>query len=195
LVDEACYEGICGSSGADVQRYLVLSTVLTGCCGFCYGADGIWQMSSNRQPYGASPHGATWGDSFWEDSYKLPGGKHVGQIRRFFELFEWWNFQPHMEWIENPCEYETITGSFAAGIPGKVRVIYTPLFSFDFGGQNLVKNIEPDITYFAYHYDPINHKLIDFGQVHPDKNGCWVSPSSSAFQDWVLVLSVEKLEL
>ena len=194
LIAEACYEGICGSSGADTQRYLLLASVLTGCCGFGYGAQGLWQMSAKHEPYGVSPHGASWGDGYWDDVYKLLGSTHVGYIKRFFERFTWWDFEPNMAWIENPCSYTAIDGSYAAGIPGKVRFIYLPLFGLDFGGNALVKDIEPGITYFAYYYDPIHDDVLDLGEVFPDENGCWTSPKTIAYHDWVLVLSVDKLQ-
>ncbi len=60
---EACYEGICGSSGADVQRFLYWSCALSGACGHTYGANGIWQLNARDKPYGPSPHGATWGNT------------------------------------------------------------------------------------------------------------------------------------
>ncbi|HQM97368.1 MAG TPA: DUF4038 domain-containing protein, partial [Clostridia bacterium] len=52
---EVCYEGICGSSYADTQRYVYLSDFLLGAAGHTYGANGIWQVNSEEMPYGASP--------------------------------------------------------------------------------------------------------------------------------------------
>jgi len=41
---EVCYEGIMQSCRQDIQRFMFWSTLLNGCCGFTYGANGIWQV-------------------------------------------------------------------------------------------------------------------------------------------------------
>ena len=185
---EVCYEGICGSSHSDVQRFLFWSCALNGTCGHTYGANGIWQVNSREEPYGVSPHGATWGNTPWEDAYRLPGSRQAGIMKRLLERYRWWEFEPHPEWIETPPDKDPNTGPFAAGIPGEVRVIFLPILG-NFGwGEIAVAGLEQNVRYRAYHYDPITGEQHNRGFVDPDRDGRWRSPKVSIFQDWVLVL-------
>lgn len=185
---EVCYEGICGSSGADVQRYLFWSCVLTGCCGHTYGANGIWQLNTIGQKYGPSPHGATWGDTPWQEAYQLPGSLQIGNSKKFLMQFDWWKFEVHPDWIEKPCSYENLDGFFSAGIPGEVRVIFRPFFGGSFWGEEKVINLEQSITYNACYYSPITNEVRQLGEVKPDHDGNWISPRVNVFGDSILVL-------
>lgn len=190
---EVCYEGISGSSLHDTQRYLFLSNILTGCCGFTYGANGIWQLNSRAAPYGVSPHGAAWGDTPWEEAYQLPGSKHIGNSKRFLTRFDWWRFERHPEWVDKPCSYEALDGFFCAGIPGEVRVIYKPYFGGSFWGEDDVLSLDGD--YHAYYYDMILDAVRDLGIATPDEEKRWRSPRVTAFQDWLLVLTKKPLNI
>lgn len=185
---EVCYEGICGSSWQDVQRYLFWSCVLTGCCGHTYGANGIWQVNTVGKPYGPSPHGSSWGDIPWQEACKLPGSRQVGLGKKLLVEFDWWRFERHPEWTEKPCSHTDADGFFAAGIPGCVRVIFKPWFGGSFWGEDIVREIEPDVSYKAFYFNTIDGSRRDLGHVVPDAKGEWRSPRVTAFQDWVLVL-------
>jgi hypothetical protein len=66
LIGEACYEGIAGDCGPDVQRFAFWSSMLSGAAGHTYGANGIWQVNRRQEPFGASPSGLNWGTTPWE---------------------------------------------------------------------------------------------------------------------------------
>ena len=185
---EVCYEGICGTSGADVQRFLFWSCALSGTCGHTYGANGIWQLNSRAEPYGPSPHGATWGNTPWEEAYQLPGSGQVGLGARLLRRYRWWEFVPHPEWLEKHSTADKPFAPFAAGVPGEVRVFFFPILgNFGWGGF-LVKELEPGIRYRAYYFDPITGEEFDQGIAEADTDGCWRSGKVWIFQDWVLVL-------
>lgn len=188
---EVCYEGICASSGADIQRYTFWSCVLAGCCGHTYGANGIWQLNSADEPYGPSPHGASWGDASWQDASQLQGSFQVGLGRRLFERYAWWQFEDHPEWTKKPCSGEDLDGFFAAGIPRIVRIVFKPFMGGSFWGEDEICNLEPDVSYRAFYFNPVNGNMRDLGRAEPDCQGCWRSPRVDAFQDWVLVLEAE----
>jgi len=189
---EVCYEGIGSSSYADVQRYVFWSCMLTGTCGHTYGANGIWQVNADGAPYGASPHGASWGGPVWRDAMNLPGSAQIGFAKKFLSQFEWWRFEPHPEWIKNSaCSYEAADGCFAAGIPGEARVIFNPWYGGLFWGDVPIEDIEKDVAYHAYCFNTINGETIDLGPVVPDENGSWRPPRSKIFQDWVIALIAE----
>ena len=185
--DEVCYEGICGTSLADVQRYLFWSNVLIGCCGHTYGANGIWQLNSVGVPYGPSPHGGTWGDTPWQEACHLPGSFQQGLGKKLLCELPWHKFEFRPDWIERPCDLESLGGAFAAGVEGECRVIFMPYFGDFFWGDMDVYKVEPD-TYRAFRMDPIDGSRFDLGDVTPDANGTWRTPRVHKFQDWIVVM-------
>ncbi|HEY3415840.1 MAG TPA: DUF4038 domain-containing protein [Armatimonadota bacterium] len=189
---EVCYEGIGEQCRQEVQRLLYWTCMLTGAAGFTYGANGIWQVNSRARLYGPSPHGMAWGEVPWEDAYQLPGSRQLGLAKRLLERYPWWQFTAHPEWIDPHWSEENYFGAYAAGVPGKVRVIFYPPGHWTTG---TVKGVEPGVPYRAFLFNPATGKEIDQGPVVPDANGDWQLPPSHdswhlfpIFQDWVLVL-------
>jgi hypothetical protein len=190
VVDEANYEGIMESSREEVQRFLFWSCMLSGALGHTYGANGIWQVNETGKPYGPSPHGLSWGDTPWNEAYRLPGSNQMGLGRKLLERYPWWEFESHPEWIEpNHTQGDRIS-CYAAGIPGKVRVIFYPHeISGILPHRNLViKGLEKDITYRVYYYNPKDGREYQKGVASGDAQGEYIVPKPSIFQDWVLVL-------
>lgn len=188
LVGETNYEGILHGTQTEVQRLTFWSAMLSGAAGHTYGANGIWQVNTRQQPYGASPHGANWGDTPWEDAYQLPGSTELGLAKKLLQRYEWWLFEPHQNWVD-PCgSPENVDLPFAAGIPGKVRIIYFYLPTFPWMPQPIVvKNIEPDISHYAFFWDPRTGQEHTLGIVKPDEDGSWEIPLQPMLSDWVLV--------
>lgn len=198
---EVCYEGIGAYCGPELQRWLFWACLLNGAAGFTYAANGIWQFNTRQQAYGPSPHGMTWGNTPWEDACQLPGSTHVGVAKRLLERLPWWQLEPHPEWVE-PTWQEALNDQpftcgkhdvpLAAGIPGKLRLIYCPMGT----GLRLVKGLEPGVKYRLTLVDPITGAETAGGDVTPDADGNWVPacPGTPAwfprpiYQDWVLVL-------
>ncbi len=187
---EVCYEGICHSSYDDVQRYLFWMNIMLGACGQTYGANGIWQLNTVEKPYGVSPHGAHWGNTPWEDAYRLPGSFQVGAAKKLWTRFRWWKFELHPEWVDKPCSLSAMDGVFAAGIPREVRVIFRPFWG-GYSGTLTIHGLEPDVRYRAFHFNPVSGEETNCGTAQPDASGTWVSPQVNAFQDWVTVLVAE----
>ncbi|MBO7744629.1 DUF4038 domain-containing protein [Paenibacillus sp. MWE-103] len=184
---EACYEGIGGTSLADVQRMLFWNCVLNGACGHTYGANGIWQVNDEEQPYGASPTGIAWGHVFWKEAAALPGSKQVGLSKRLLARYDWWRFERHPEWLNPvPDDADVYARPYAAGIPGEVRIVYAPIHSV-FPGLT-VRELEPDVPYRAFLFDPATGEEYDLGRIVPEAGGTWPTGSLPVFHDWVLVL-------
>ena len=52
-----------------------------------------------------------------------------------------------------------------------------------------VKQLEPDVCYRAFLFNPVDGSEHDLGEVTPDAAGSWKTPGSPPlFQDYVLVL-------
>lgn len=189
---EVCYEGIGEASRQEVQRMMFWICLLSGAAGHTYGANGIWQVNSRAALYGPSPHGMSWGNTPWEEAAQLLGSTQVGLGKRILERFPWWRFEPHPEWVSPHWTSENYYGGYAAGIPGKVRVIYLP-GSWFLAAK--VTGIEPDVSYCATLVNPVNGEELELGTVTPDENGVYELPLDKGvgsvmpiFQDWLLVL-------
>lgn len=181
---EVCYEGIGGSNYADVQRFAFWSCILSGAAGHTYGADGIWQVNCEEKPFGASPQGVTWGNTPWKTAYRLPGAEQLGRSKKFLERYPWWDFAPHAEWCEPHAQKDSRIAPYAAGIEGKVRMIFIPFCC----EKPVVKNIEKDITYQAFYFNPVNGEEYKLGAVLPEQDGRWRPEHTPVFSDLVLVL-------
>jgi len=188
---EVAYEGILEMNREEIQRLFFWTCVLSGTAGHTYGANGIWQVNRPGKPYGPSPHGSSWGDTPWQVAMNLPGSTNLGVGKKLLERYEWNRFEPHQDWIEcgqHGMYTPDVAACFvprAAGIPGKVRVIYTsPML----GGLVKVKSLEKGISYRASYFNPSDGDEVDIGAVTPDESGDWSPPAPPIFRDWVLVL-------
>jgi len=195
---EVCYEGIGASCSPQAQRWMFWACILNGVAGFTYGANGIWQVNTRQKPYGPSPHGMSWGNTPWEEAYRLPGSEQAGLAKRFLSRYSWWKFEPHPEWVEPGWTKELNDLPFtcgrhdvpmAAGIPGKVRIIYLPLGM----GLQRVKGIEKDARYQVKFFNPVNGAEREIGEVKPDAKGNWEYGKirMPIYQDWLIVLEAK----
>jgi hypothetical protein len=190
LVSEVNYEGILEGSREEVQRFLIWSCMLSGAAGHTYGANGIWQVNTQAKPYGPSPHGMSWGNRSWNDAYRLPGSGQLGLAKRLFERYPWWQFEPHPEWVDPHSTPENRMAPYAAGIPGKVRVIFisTEAVGFTRSGQATIRGLEPGARYQAFYFDPGAGTQYDQGTVAGDAEGNYQLPKPPIYRDWVFVL-------
>lgn len=188
---EPCYEGIGEAGREEVMRLLFWVCLLNGAAGHTYGANGLWQVNTREKPYGPSPHGTSWGDTSWEDAYQLPGSAQVGYGKALLTHYRWWEFEPHPEWVQPAWSSENYFLGYAAGIPRQVRVLFVPSFV----RIQQVKELEPDVSYRAFYFNPKTAIEYNLGVVTPDAEGNWRPPGPPVFQDWVLVLEAEGARL
>lgn len=66
----------------------------SGLAGHTYGANGIWQVNREGNPFGNSPTGACWGNTPWNQAMHLPGARHIGQARTFLDTLPWTELEP-----------------------------------------------------------------------------------------------------
>lgn len=211
LVAEACFEGILEASRQEVQRFLFWACILSGAAGHSYGADGIWQVNTPDQPFGpsgSSPNGQAWGDTPWQTAYQYEGGKQIGIGKELLCRYPWWRFEPHPEWVRPHwsnressfgfsvfppvtrvwVEPQPTKGDYAlpyaAGIPGEVRVVFIPPTPL----QPTLENLEVDVKYRAYYFNPVTGKEREIGAVDANASASWQAPNLPTLADWVLVL-------
>ncbi len=187
LCGETCYEGHMQQGFGDVQRHIFWRNMLSGAAGHTYGAAGVWHAGVegdhgnwgawDRQPYDFTT---------WKEGMNYPGSTQLGIGKKLLEQYPWSRFETHPEWVENNC--------FAAGIPGIVRFIYLPRRNiYNWDGPE-VKNLEPDVDWHVYYFDPATGRKFDQGTIKAtakagDKDAKPISfrKNVPSPQDWVLV--------
>jgi hypothetical protein len=192
LCGETCYEGHMQQGFGDVQRHIFWRNMLSGAAGHTYGSAGIWHAGVegdhgnwgawDRQPY-------DW--TTWKEGMNYPGSTQLGIGKKLLEQYPWSRFEPHPEWVEDGC--------FAAGIPGEVRIIYMPRRDIYNWNGLAVKNLEPDVDWHVYYFDPATGRRFDQGTIKAtakagDKDAKPVSFKNNvpSPQDWVLVMEKKK---
>jgi hypothetical protein len=172
VVGECCYEGHMQNAFPDVQRYLFWGDLLSGAAGHTYGAAGVWHMGVEGDP-GIRP---VYDWTTWKEGMNYPGSAQLALNKKLLEKYPWWRFEPHQEWVESPC--------IAAGIPDEVRFIYQPKKPAYHWSGPLVMELDPQIVWHAFYFDPATARRFDLGLFH----GRTFRKKVPSPQDWVLVL-------
>jgi len=188
---EASYEMLNDSLPTEWTRRMFWICLMNGAAGHTYGANGIWQCNRPGQPHGKSPHGGSYGVIPWNESMHLPGSQQVGFGKKFFEQFEWQNFQPHPEWVrwaaaagKTSDPAADVLGPQAAGIAGAVSVVYVPR-----NDGIEIRELGPRVLYAVKYFDPVTGATTPIGNIRGDDNGAWnCPPPAGVNHDWVVVL-------
>jgi len=151
LCGETGYEGHMQFHLQEVQRHVFWMYMLSGAAGHTYGAAGVWHASVDGDP-GITP---VYDLTTWREGMNYPGSTQLGLGKKLLEQYPWWQFEPHPEWAEADC--------YAAGIPGEVRFIYQPRRGVYNWNGTVVKNLERDVPYHAFYFNPCNAKKYDLG--------------------------------
>jgi len=188
LCGESCYEGHMQQGFGTVQRHVFWRNLLSGAAGHTYGAAGVWHAGvegdhGNWGAWGRQPYDWT----TWKEGMNYPGSTQLGIGKKLLEQYPWWRFEPHPEWVDAGC--------FAAGIPGEVRFIYLPRRNiYNWDGPE-VKNLEPDVDWHAYYFDPATGRTFDQGTMKATAKAGDTTAKPVSFrknvpspQDWVLVI-------
>ena len=167
--------------------------VLSGAAGHTYGSAGIWHAGvegdhGNWGAWGRQPYDWT----TWKEGMNYPGSTQLGLGRKLLEQYPWSRFEVHPEWAP---------GCFATGIPGEVRFVYLPrrgIYNWD-GPE--VKDLEPDVDWHVYYWDPATGRKFDQGTINAtaktgDKDAKPVifKKNVPSPQDWVLVFEEQMKE-
>jgi hypothetical protein len=179
LNGESCYERHMQEHFADVQRQQFWGCMLSGAAGHTYGAAGVWHMATPEAHgnWSAKPHHQPYDFTTWREGMNFPGSAELGRGKALLEKYLWQQFEPHPEWVE--------TENFAAGIPGKIRVIYIPKRGVYKWNGIAVKELQPG-DWSVFYFDPVSGRRFDHGVV--TVSGAWKSPNVPSPQDWVLVM-------
>ena len=193
VVGEVIYEGIMHDSDAEKLRLVWWASMLSGAAGFTYGANGIWQLNEPGNPYGASPHGGTWGNTPWRDAAQLPGSRELGVSARFLKQFDWQRMRLHPEWVDPPVAADDYHALYAAGVPGEFRLVYLYrlILPWSKDARPRIVELEADRIWTARWFDPRTGAKTEIGPIAPDANGGWEIPLTPEMKDYVLALTAK----
>ncbi len=198
LQSEGFYEGILEQGREEAQRWFFWSSMLTGAAGHTYGANGIWQLNTKEKPFRANPINSNWGDTPWDVAAQLPGGRQIGIGKKILEGYEWWKFEPHQDWVVTarppqswvPENLASAMQPYAAGIPGKVRFIYTVLQDM-YTGLSAVCGLEEGIVYHAEYIDTSSGQRHEIGDISGDADGRWIPTQPPSNRDWLIIMEAK----
>jgi len=114
----------------------------------------------------------------------IPGSAQLGLGKALLERYEWWRFEPRPDWCEPHSSVENPELPFAAGIEGRVRVIYIPQYC----GPPRVTDLGGTDLYRAFYVNPRDGHMIGLGSADAGPDGSWMPPMPPVMGDWVLVL-------
>jgi hypothetical protein len=204
LNGECSYEGIGGSSWADVQRFLFWSHMLSGTAGHTYGTMPISSFSSREDHY-VPPSRAHSAD--WEDAIGWDGAVHVGVGRRILERYRWWELTPAPGALEPHAGPDDWFRPYAATHADGTVVVYLPGIGQSAPKENTTADsifsatslvgLEPGVQYRATYVDPrsgaeAESTLFETADGRRALAGLAESPTfpidKPTWEDWVLVV-------
>jgi hypothetical protein len=211
MIGEVAYEGL-WHNREDVVRFDFWSAILSGAAGHTYGAGGIFEMESSKEPYGRTPDGDwhSYGDEPWDVAAHFPGSQQLAWGKELLLQFEWWRLEPHPEWVEphwTPEKYrlpeavewhwppEKYLLPYAAFIPGELAIVYLPTLlsnkpdSLHAFVSPTVSHLDPKVKYEAFWFCAPTGKEELIPEVNVQSDGTWIAPVPNEMVDWVLVIA------
>ena len=191
IMDEINYEGILRGNESSMQRVSFWNSFLNGSKGFGYGANGIWQVNKEDNPFGASPSGASWGNTPLKKALYFQGAKDISRAKKFLEEFEWWNLEPKSSDIK-PIP-KPIYNISMAGFNKNLRIIYIyeqipPWHNIEYK----ITKLNANALYNAYFWNPSFEQKINIEPIKSSNSGEITLPLPPSLDEWVLVLEFEK---
>ena len=78
----------------DVRQAFWAHLLNSGCAGHTYGANGVWQVNRENDPFGDSPSGSTWGSIPWRQAMQLPGSSQLALAKTLLLTLPWHRLSP-----------------------------------------------------------------------------------------------------
>ncbi len=176
---------------ADV-RDKAYRAMLSGCCGFTYGAGGVWQATWDKERTGNQ---TVYGTTPWRDGIDLPGGKQLALAQRFFQMFLETDFKPRPECDDLLSYDDSIERSkrpILASNPKVTRaLVYFPAGpSFHCQFHNLHKKL-----FSMVWFDPRTGQMSTAQNEERARGGTLACPDKPDSQDWVLYIAAADREI
>ena len=194
---ECCYEGMFNAAGPEIQRMIFWNTILKGGAGWTYGAQGVWAASHEKNPFGPSAYGMTWGYHSWQKASQFEGGKQVGASRKYLNKFPWWKLQRSDEKFTDQTGVHPFFKAVCASTPdNELLMAYAPISVME-GDKvgfmpclraftNKFLGLKPGDRYVVYAYDAVRDEEIELYVTEVDPDGS-LPLITKSYQEWVYV--------
>jgi hypothetical protein len=187
---EAMYEGLTSveypgrrTVTDTMVRHSAYRAIQSGCCGYSYGAQGVWNGAWDRDDAADM-----WGDLPWFDGIDLPGADQLGHLRRFFEALEWTALRPDPDCFvtENVFNASLYRPDFSADASRRTVVgFFAETYRLG-GGQASLTGLA-DLAHQIQWFDPRSGEYLDIGDGRLPSEGVINLPDKPDDQDWVLL--------
>lgn len=179
---EANYEGFTSTNfnvNVSAVRRSAYTALQGGCCGFTYGAQGLYAGVLDRKHPMTT---AQWGPVLtWEEGLQLPGGAQLQHLRACYESVAWWKLEPALGAVEP-----------AGDVLVKAEGANTLLLYFLEGGRTspsaLLSRMPEGGRYSAEWFDPRTGNRAKLEQALLVQRQRLALPHRPDAQDWMLIL-------
>ncbi len=175
------------SCSDDLVRRAAYTAIQCGCCGYTYGAQGIWDSVwdiTDIRPWAPifNRFGATWGEAI-----DAPGGEQMGIMKTFYEEHEFHRLIPDRGSNNDANIFRSKIKHLILALPDRSRIIVyfpnSPVGTCSLSGMN-------DAEYHARWFDPRSGEYSEPFSVKPS-DGQWETPAPPSFHDWLLVIETQ----
>lgn len=194
IMSEVNYEGILQDTHAAVQRLTFWSAILSGSKGYGYGANGIWQVNTPTQAFGASPHGAVWGDTPWQESLLYEGAKQIGYAKIFLSTYPWEALTPMQHLLEPHHTIEDPKVPRCAGVEDTLRILYFYGMVYPDQAPYKLKGLDPQKFYHTLWWNPRTGVQKKENELTDIDESATPLPNPPTLEDWVMVIQAQQTQ-
>jgi hypothetical protein len=183
----------------DARQAFWAHLVNSGCAGHTYGANGVWQVNRENDPFGKSPSGGNWGSIPWCQGMQLSGSSQLALAKALLLTLPWHQLAPiapqptpsriWTKWLKllhlsDRCQRPVAA---AASVNNDLAIFYsTDSRPYWVDLSHLSRPME------AVWFDPVNGRALPATQPQISSKGRlkFVPPGKNAAHedDWVLVV-------
>ncbi|WP_050639111.1 MULTISPECIES: DUF5060 domain-containing protein [Clostridia] len=190
---ECCYEGMMYQCGSPIQRWIFWHSVLTGCAGWTYGANGMFTANHEHEEFGLPHYKRCWGEQTWQEAVHFEGARHVGNCRKYLNRYEWWRLKPLDDIVEEPEGISDYEKTVSAEIEGELIMAYMQrdVVKASYSKWPWIirfKNLKPGTRYRIKAYNPIRNYEVILGENTVDGAGKIDTGVFPMQQDWLVIL-------
>jgi hypothetical protein len=189
---EAYYDRQIDPEQAYHARWQAWTAILSGCCGYGYGAQGLWQFYDPADPRGETGKNVA-NAAVWRQALAFQGSSKIRHVRELLGTLEWWRLAPSRELLLVDGQPNTsptsrdVSPPTCAAIAGEVYLVYLPRGNAKRSLQ--IKEL-PTASYAASWFNPRDGKgkLNEVRFEGGPKPWALPTPPADADEDWVLVV-------
>lgn len=188
---ESFYEGLISVESTarrpvsdTMVRQVAYRAIQSGCCGYSYGAQGIWNGA-----WDAKTSSTMWGSLPWHEGIDLPGAFQLGHLRRFYESLDWTQLEPAPEVFQpNSWTNEVFYPPRVSSNRERTTVViyFGETYRHDEGHAQVIGL--PGVPFTVEWFDPRLGTISEAACGGPSANGNLDVPMPPSDGDWVLLL-------